>query len=132
MQLRQPTPLHFGPDDIPWEITHGDGTRSATLVGTRDAGVTFSYAFFIPAGVFDAPHTHLADAHLHVARGELRLGYGTAFDPDHTSVFPAGSFLFVPRGAVHFDGAFDDTILIGTATGPWNTEYVDAPPSRPR
>lgn len=84
----------------------------------------FTYAFFIPAGVYDAPHSHIADAHLHVAHGELRLGYGTSFVRDETDAFPTGSFLWVPAGAVHFDGANEDTVLIGTATGPWDTTYA--------
>lgn len=115
---------HFTADTIPWEAIHEDGTRSATLVGTREHGVMFTYAFFIPAGVFDAPHSHIADAHLHVAKGELRLGYGTSFVRKDAAAYPAGSFLWVPTGAVHFDGAFEDTLIIGTATGPWNTEYA--------
>ncbi len=35
-----------------------------------------------------------------------------------------GSFLYVPAGAVHFDGAKQDTVLVGTAIGPWSTDYV--------
>ncbi|MCY7288055.1 MAG: cupin domain-containing protein [Cryobacterium sp.] len=99
---------------------------SAPLIGTREPGVMFTYAFFIPAGVFDAPHSHIADAHLLVAFGELRLAYGTSFNEDDTTAYAAGSFLWVPAGAVHFDGANVDTILIGTATGPWNTAYIAA------
>ncbi len=116
--------MEFNPADIPWDVLHEDGTRSATLVGNREPGVMFTYAFFIPAGAFDAPHSHCADAHLHVASGILRLGYGTLFDTATTTAYEAGSFLFVPAGAVHFDGADEDTVLIGTATGPWDTTYV--------
>lgn len=65
-------------EGIAWEHTNPDGTRSATLVGARQPGMTFTYAFFIAAGVWDEPHSHSADAHLVVARGELRLGYGHA------------------------------------------------------
>lgn len=111
-------------DDIPWQQHHPDGTRSATLVGTRDRGVAFTYAFYIPAGVWDRPHSHIADAHLVVARGELGLGYGTTFDSDITVRYRAGSFLYVPAGAVHFDGAEQDTVLLGTAVGPWSTDYL--------
>lgn len=113
-------------EDIVWEQNHPDGTRSATLVGTRQLGVTFTYAFFIPAGVWDMPHSHVADAHLIVASGELRLGYGNQLDRDAVACFPAGSFLYVPGGAVHFDGAEEDTVLLGTAVGPWSTDYVDS------
>ncbi|MEZ0492978.1 cupin domain-containing protein [Kineococcus sp. TBRC 1896] len=117
-------------DDIAWERTNPDGTRSATLVGTREPGKTFTYAFFIPAGVWDRPHAHTADAHLVVARGELRLGYGDVFDRDTAVRHPTGSFLHVPAGAVHFDGAEQDTVLIGTAVGPWSTDHVDLGDSR--
>jgi hypothetical protein len=41
------------------------------------------------------------------------------------------------RRARHFDGAVIDTIIIGTAVGPWSTNYADAAakpsaPSMPR
>lgn len=117
-------PHHVRIDDIEWETVHEDGTRSATLIGTRNPGVMFTYAFFIPAGVFDSPHSHTADAHLLVAKGELRTGYGSSLQHDLMDTFPLGSFLWVPAGAVHYDGAHEDTVLIGTATGPWNTSYV--------
>lgn len=111
-------------ETIVWDQTNPDGTRAATLVGTRQPGVAFSYAFFIPAGVWDMPHSHVADAHLVVASGELRLGYGNQLDRDAAACYPAGSFLYVPGDAVHFDGAEEDTVLIGTAIGPWSTDYL--------
>lgn len=111
-------------DQIVWQDIHADGTRSATLAGTREPGVMFTYAFFIPAGVWDAPHSHGADVHLVVARGLLRLGLGPVMDRDAADGLAAGGFLHVPRGAVHFDGADEDTIIIGTATGPWTTTYA--------
>ena len=72
--------VEFRLADIPWEPAAPDGTRGATLVGTRDPGVAFTYAFFVPADVWDRPHSHPAAAHLVVASGELRLGYGRRFD----------------------------------------------------
>jgi quercetin dioxygenase-like cupin family protein len=114
----------FSLDDIPREPAAPDGTRSATLAGDRSPGTLFSYAFAIPAGVWDHPHSHPADAHLVVARGELRLGYGPVLAPEAAARYPAGSFLRVPAGAVHFDGAEEDTVLIGTAVGPWSTDYA--------
>ena len=117
-------PLSFDPTSIPWEPAGEDGTRSATLVGTRDAGSQFTYAFLIPAQVFDAPHSHSADAHVFVASGELLLGYGDTFVRSQLRRYPAGSFLWVPAGENHFDGAETETVLIGTATGQWSTDYV--------
>lgn len=109
---------------IPWEPANADGTRSALLHGTRDPGETFVYAFFIPAGVWDQPHSHIADAHIVVAAGELKLGYGQVLDRPAATAHPAGSFLYVPAHATHYDGADTDTIIIGTATGPWSTDYM--------
>lgn len=119
------SPLSFHPASIPWESTAEDGTRAATLVGTRDPGVQFTYAFSIPPLFFDEPHSHRADAHVFVARGELMLGYGEMFDRSRLSRYPVGSFLWVPAGMVHFDGAETETIIIGTATGPWSIDYFN-------
>jgi quercetin dioxygenase-like cupin family protein len=121
-----PEPQAFDPDRIAWQRTNPDGTRFALLEGVRDRpGVPFSYAFFIPAGGADAAHSHAATARVFVARGTLWLGYGDRLDRRKTRKYPAGSYLVVPAGARHFDGADVDTIIIGTATGPWSTDYVD-------
>jgi quercetin dioxygenase-like cupin family protein len=120
-------PVSWTPDAIPWQQSNPDGTRFALLEGVRDqAGVPFTYAFFIPAGVWDGPHSHRATARVVVARGNLRLGYGTQLDTKKAISFPVGSIVIVPAGADHFDGADEDTIIIGTAVGSWSTDYVDA------
>jgi len=111
---------------IPWQTTGANGTKFALLEGERDkAGMPFSYAFFIPAGVWDSPHHHSATARVFVARGSLKIGYGTAMNRSKVETFPAGSYLVFPAGAVHFDGADEDTLIIGTAVGPWATAYHD-------
>jgi quercetin dioxygenase-like cupin family protein len=117
-------PFGVSPLDIAWDVIHADGSKSATLVGTRDDGVQFTYAFFVPAGLWDAPHSHPSDAHVHVASGVLSIGYGATLSPDRAETFGTGSFIFVPAGTVHFDGSEEDTVLIGTAIGPWATDYV--------
>lgn len=111
---------------IPWETQAANGTRFALLEGRRDqAGVAFSYAFFIPAGTWDAPHSHSATARVFVAKGALRIGYGAQPDRARATTYPAGSYVLVPAGAVHFDGADEDTVIIGTAVGAWSTHYLD-------
>jgi quercetin dioxygenase-like cupin family protein len=111
-------------DEIRWDQEFPDGTKGATLVGSREAGVQFTYAFLIPAGAWDAPHSHCADAHVYVMTGELRLGYGSTLDPSAAQAFRQGSYLFVPAGEVHFDGAEVDTVILGAAVGPWSTDYA--------
>jgi uncharacterized protein YjlB len=120
-------PAGWTPETIPWQRTNPDGTRFALLEGGRDtAGVPFTYAFFIPAGVWDGSHRHSATARVVVARGRLRLGYGEGMDKAKARTFPVGSIVIVPAGTAHFDGSDEDTIIIGTAAGPWSTDYVDA------
>lgn len=121
-----PSPgVAFTPDAIPWEPPDSDGTRFAVLEGSREGESPFSYAFYIPAGFWDGPHAHTAGARVVVAKGELRLGYGRTLTKGDADRFVAGSFLHVPAGAVHFDGAEEDTIIVGSAVGPWATRYVN-------
>jgi quercetin dioxygenase-like cupin family protein len=113
-------------DAIPWDQTASDGTRYAVLTGRRDApGEAFGYAFAIPAGFWDPPHVHSADAHVTVVRGALHLGFGTRLDTAVARVLRAGESIVVPGGAAHFDGSDEDTVIVGTAIGPWWTRYVD-------
>jgi quercetin dioxygenase-like cupin family protein len=118
------SPFNVHVDEITWDQVFDDGTKAATLAGTREVGNQFTYAFFIPAGTWDAPHSHCADAHVYVMSGELRLAYGTDFDHSRATTYGQGSFLFVPAGDVHFDGAAVDTIILGNAIGPWSTDYA--------
>jgi len=114
------------PHDIPWQTAAPNGTRFALLEGVRNReNVAFSYAFSIPASVWDGPHSHSATARVFVVKGTLRIGYGTVLDKRRAIAYPAGSYVVVPAGAIHFDGSDEDTVIIGTAVGPWSTTYVD-------
>lgn len=122
--MTQPRAWHV--DAIEWQEIGGDGTKYATLEGRRDmVGQPFTYAFFIPAGFWDPPHWHTSDARVAVLRGSLHLGYGDVHETSKLVAYPAGSYVLVPVKATHFDGSYDDTIIIGTAVGPWSTHYVD-------
>ncbi|WP_293904538.1 cupin domain-containing protein [Phenylobacterium sp.] len=124
--MAQETSAAWDPDHIAWQRTDPQGTRFALLEGVRDkAGVSFSYAFFIPAGVWNAPHSHSATARVFVARGVLRMGYGNVLDKASATAYPAGSYVLVPAGARHFDGSDQDTVIFGVAVGPWSTTYLD-------
>lgn len=111
---------------IPWGPVAADGTRFALLDGQREAvGQSFSYAFALPPGAWDKPHRHSTTARIFVLKGVLKLGWGTKMDKAHAQAFPAGSFVVVPAGAVHFDGADENTIILGVASGVWATQYED-------
>ena len=113
--------------NLEWQEIGADGTKYSLLEGKRDvAGTGFTYAFLIPNGFWDAPHWHTADARVVVLRGTLYLGYGKTFDQAKLEAFGAGSVVFVPAGAVHFDGSFEETLIVGMAIAPWSTHYVDS------
>jgi hypothetical protein len=116
-------PGAWTPDTIPWQEIAADGSKYALLDGDKKAGA-FSYAFFLPAGMWDQPHWHSQDSRVFVASGALQLGYGEIFDRAALRLYPAGSFLSVPGGARHFDGAEIDTLIFGAARGPWATHYA--------
>ena len=108
---------------IKWQTTSPDGTKWSVLEGKSDVpGVAFTYAAFVPAGYTDQ-HAHSSDARVTVVQGALKIGFGP--NPTHIETYPVGSFLFVPANVEHTMAADEDTILIGTATGPWSTHHHD-------
>lgn len=115
----------FDPEHIDWQEVAADGSRYALLRGTRDAlSGSFAFAVFLPAGCWDRPHWHSGDAQIFVARGALRLTLGREFRLERATEYRAGSLLWVPRDAVHYDGAEFDTVIFGVGTCPWVTRYV--------
>jgi quercetin dioxygenase-like cupin family protein len=112
--------------NIQWQEVGADGSKYALLEGSRtDPGTQFTYAFLIPAGFWDAPHWHSSDARIFVASGVLKLGYNAEMKIHEALTFRAGELALVPANAIHFDGADEETLIFGTAVGPWSTHYVD-------
>ncbi|MEP7134713.1 MAG: cupin domain-containing protein [Chloroflexota bacterium] len=119
--------LAWNLNNIIWQEISPDGTKYSLLEGRRDsAGEAFTYAFFIPAGFWDPAHWHTADARITVLQGKLYLGYGDKHEEEKLQAYEAGSYILVPADAKHFDGSYEDTVIIGTAVGPWATHYVDS------
>ena len=118
--------VSWHPDRIEWQEIGSDGTKYALLEGRRDrVGEAFTYAFFIPAGFWDPAHWHTQDARVVVLQGTLYLGYGDEHNEQDLQPYPVGSNVLVPAGQRHFDGSHEDTLIIGTAVGPWSTHYVN-------
>lgn len=117
------TPRGWDANTIPWQTTSPDGTKWAVLEGKAEApGQPFTYAAFIPAG-YHSQHSHSSDARVAVAQGVLKIAFGENADLNHLTSYPVGSFLYVPANVEHVMAADVDTVLIGTAVGPWSTEH---------
>src|SRR6267143_181973 len=108
---------------IVWQKVDSDGTKWSVLEGRSDVpGEAFTYAAFVPAG-FHEFHSHASDARVAVVQGVLKVSFGETLDLEHLKSYPVGSFLFVPANAKHTMAADEDTIIIGTAVGPWHTHH---------
>jgi hypothetical protein len=113
------------PDKIPWQPDDPPGAKYAVLDGDRDKpGKLFTYAFWLPGGVWAPAHYHSQDAHVTVVSGTLRLGFGSRVDGIKTVSIPTGGFFIARAGQVHFEGSDGECVIIGTALGGWKTTLV--------
>jgi quercetin dioxygenase-like cupin family protein len=120
----QTTTQTWSPDRIRWQQVNPDGSKYAVLEGDRDkAGEPFTYAFFLPDGVWVGPHTHSQDARVAVVSGTLLLGEGARMNGDPQPL-PAGTFFVVRRNVPHWEGARGNTLIIGVGHGVWTTTTV--------
>jgi quercetin dioxygenase-like cupin family protein len=112
---------------IVWQKTDAIGTKWSVLEGRSDVpGEAFTYAAFVPAGFHDF-HSHATDARVAVVEGVLKVSFGETLDLEHPKSYPVGSFLFVPANTKHTMAADEDTVIIGTAVGPWHTHRREEP-----
>jgi quercetin dioxygenase-like cupin family protein len=113
----------WDPNNIVWQNSYPDGTKWSVLEGDKDApGKAFTYAFYIPAGYWEH-HSHNQDARVAVVSGALKVAIGSKLDKEGAKAYPVGSFLLVPANVEHTMGADVDTIIIGSAIGPWKTHH---------
>jgi len=68
-------------------------------------------ARFAP-GVFSTPHYHSTDRHVTVIRGTWYTGTGDSFDREDTVPLSPGSYMMHPAGAMHYDGARDEEVIV--------------------
>ena len=114
------------PESIKWEFDRPQGCKLALLEGDMNTpGVPFTYAFFMPDGVWFPPHAHPSDARVTVVKGTLLLGHGTKLDKAAARTIELGSTAFVPAELPHFEGSKGETIIIGSAVPPWGTTFVE-------
>jgi quercetin dioxygenase-like cupin family protein len=113
----------WDPQNIVWQNSYPDGTKWSVLQGNKDElGKAFTYAFFIPAGYWEH-HSHNQDARVAVISGALRVAIGPTLDKAGAKAYPVGTFMLVPANVEHTMGADVDTIIVGTAIGPWKTHH---------
>jgi hypothetical protein len=60
-----------------------------------------------------------------VISGALKVAIGPTLDKEGAKAYPLGTFMLVPANVEHTMGADVDTIIVGTAVGPWKTHHTE-------
>ena len=122
-----PELLVWNPDEIEWQLDRPQGCKLTILQGdVNTPGVPFTYAFYMPDGVWFPPHSHPSASRVVVVKGALLLGTGEKMDKAATRKIGFGSTAFVPANLPHFEGSKGETIIIGSAIHPWGTTFVES------
>ncbi len=87
-------------------------------------GVYVMRVRFLP-GTMSMPHYHPHDRLVAVLKGTWWAGTSENFDPMATRPIRAGGYMLHPAGAVHFDGAKDEEVVLQIAgVGPSATTFI--------
>jgi quercetin dioxygenase-like cupin family protein len=124
----------MSPQEIKWGPAPPSippGAQAAVLYGDPAKEGLFSLRLKLPKDYAIAPHTHPKPEIVTVISGAFRLGMGEKADKSKAQALPAGSFLALPPGMVHFASADEDTVIQLNSTGPWSLTYVN-PADDPR
>jgi hypothetical protein len=100
----QQSELDWGPD-----LTK---TKTITLQGNPNEAGLYIIRIRFPAGTMSRPHFHNQDRFITVIQGTWYAGTQSTFDPEKTVPIKAGGFMKHPAGAVHFDGAKDEAVIV--------------------
>ena len=109
--------LDWGPDlsKIKTNVLHGDPDKPGLYI----------IRIRFPAGAASRPHHHSQDRFITVIQGTWYAGRGATFDMNDTVPIKAGGFMKHPAGAVHFDGAKDEPVIVEIrGMGPVTTTSV--------
>lgn len=98
-------------DDFDWGP---DLSKVKTIVLHGDPSATGWYIIRIrfPAGSTSRPHSHSQDRFVTVIQGTWYAGRDSVYDMNKTVPIKAGGFMKHPAGAVHFDGAKEDAVIV--------------------
>jgi quercetin dioxygenase-like cupin family protein len=118
---------NFELDSITWndEPLLPGAAQSALLVGDPSKpGVFMAYLKF-PANYEIPAHTHPFAEVVTVLKGTVWNGMGEKLDRSKGDKLGAGSTFTLPAGHAHYLWNDEETVVLLTATGPWNITYIN-------
>ena len=103
--------VRLTPDDLVW-VESDTGPDRVTIAGDPSkAGFYIIRVRFAP-GTYSSPHYHPNDRHVTVISGVWYTGTGSEVDWSKTVPLYPGSYMLHPGGAVHWDGARDQEVIV--------------------
>ncbi len=120
--------IRVTPSEIHWvDVPDGHGVQTATLQGDPGGPGFYVIRAKFPPHVMDRPHWHPNARYVTVIQGTWYTGTGTEFNVRQAVALPAGSFMFHPARAPHWDGsATDETVIVEiSGEGPGSSTPVD-------
>lgn len=124
---------NFELDRIDWkdEPLLPKSAKSALVIGDPSKpGVFMAYLKF-PANYEIPSHTHPFAEVVTVLKGAVWNGMGDKLDRTKGDKLGAGSSFTLPEGHAHYLWNEEETVVLLTATGPWNISYIN-PDDDPR
>jgi len=115
------------PDEIEWGEGPDfiePGSELAVLAGNPAEGA-FTVRLRLPEGYDIHAHTHPEPKYLTVIEGAMYIGTGEELDKDDGTRIPAGGFVEVPAGHMHYEWFEEETILQVHMNAPIVVNYVD-------
>ena len=118
--------VRLTPEQAEWkDVPGGHGVQTAVISGDPGKAGLYVVRVKFPPGIMSAPHFHPEDRHAVVLKGTWYTGTDDTWDPDRTVALRPGSYMKHPAGAIHYDGAKDEEVIVQIAGyGPSGTTEV--------
>jgi quercetin dioxygenase-like cupin family protein len=108
--------VRLTPEQADWkDVPNGHGVQTAVISGDPGQAGLYVVRVRFPPGVMSAPHFHPEDRHAVVLKGTWYTGTDDTWDPDRTVGLKPGSYMKHPAGAIHYDGAKDEEVIVQIA-----------------
>jgi quercetin dioxygenase-like cupin family protein len=124
--------VRLTPEQADWkDVPNAHGVQTAVISGDPGKAGLYVIRVKFPPGIMSAPHFHPEDRHAVVLKGTWYTGTDDTWDPDRTVALKPGSYMKHPAGAIHYDGAKDEEVIVQIAGyGPSGTTEVYPSESR--
>ncbi len=103
--------VRLTPEDVVWQVNE-NGPDVAVIAGDPTQEGFYVIRVRFAPGTSSAPHYHPNDRHVTVISGIWYTGTGADVDWSTTVPLYPGSYMLHPGGAVHYDGAMEEEVVV--------------------